>query len=180
MRSEGSLGCFRSIPPPTIYGLSEGRWRAAAARWEGTEHSIAAPVLPTLLALALDWLRLGSMRPPRPSETGSAHTHTHTPACPNLMNTSTHSSTHGHTGPRLLLHQAQEEPAFRLTPLRLASAAIAMSFLIRTPMDKIKPYYSVAAKTHYTQLFQHFPFLERFYFPFEKVRACGRERRTHG
>jgi hypothetical protein len=43
-----------------------------------------------------------------------------------------------------------------------------MSFLIRTPMDKIKPYYSEAAKTHYTQLFQHFPFLERFYLPFEK------------
>lgn len=43
-----------------------------------------------------------------------------------------------------------------------------MSFLIRTPLDKIKPYYSEAAKTHYTQLFQHFPILERFYLPFEK------------
>lgn len=43
-----------------------------------------------------------------------------------------------------------------------------MSFLIRTPLDKITPYYSEAAKTHYTQLFQHFPILDRFYLPFEK------------
>ncbi|TFJ80435.1 hypothetical protein NSK_008176 [Nannochloropsis salina CCMP1776] len=43
-----------------------------------------------------------------------------------------------------------------------------MSFLIRTPADQIKPYFSEAAQTHYTQLFQHFPILERTYFPFEK------------
>jgi hypothetical protein len=88
----------------------------------------------------------------------------------------------------------------------------SMSFLIRTPADQIKPYFSEvglkgvkiwrggkksqssrlhmvtltsllwsppgirplylsrtqAAQTHYTQLFQHFPILERTYFPFEK------------
>lgn len=50
----------------------------------------------------------------------------------------------------------------------IAPASSTMSFLIRTPLDKIKPFYSEAAKTHYTQLFQHFPILERFYLPFEK------------